>query len=131
MAAGDYLKMAAAQLQRAAKALQIESSKMLSEQTRLSTQKNFEISKHEIDLKADQVALSHQKSSNGSNPAYERQLQNEARALEQRISMKKNELRRINEQLTNVARAKQQAAQSLTNRARDLQMQASSPLFSS
>ncbi len=103
---------------------------MLSEQTRITTQRNFEISKHEIDLKADQVALSHQKTSNNSNPAYERQLLNEARALEQRISIKKSEIRRINDQLANVARAKQQAAQSLSNRARDLEMQASSPVFS-
>lgn len=130
MAASDYLKAAAAQLQRAAKAMQLDSSRMLSESTRIATQRKFEISKHEVDLKADQMALSRERASSQSNPQRERQLQAEARVLEQQISMKKNEVRRANDQLANIARAKQQAAQSLTNRARDLEVQASSPVYS-
>ncbi len=126
MAANDYLKVAASQLRRAAEFLHKQSLQLSFEKTRITTLKTTEISRHQNEIRANQMTVMH-----NLDVREKAALVARSRMLEQQIHLKKDELKKITDQINNIARAKEQTAASLTGQARQLESQASQPVFNS
>lgn len=126
MAANDYLKVAAAQLRRAADFLQHQASELLSERMRVTSRKNNEITKHQLELKTKQA-----EAWQADDSQEKRQYNQEMHDLSKRIDDKKQEIKQANDALGGAARTKQQAAQELSEQARGLESKASSPEMTS
>jgi hypothetical protein len=123
MAAGQFLKVAAAQLRRASQILKQEAQSMLAERERTARQKSSEITNHQLQLRAKQATLYDPSKQNAEKQRTAKEVQN----LQQAINAKQQEIVRANQQLAGAAQSKQSKASNLEIRARDLESQASSP----
>lgn len=121
MAAGDYLKVAAAQLQRASQVLQQRARSLLVERDRTTQQKANEITRHQTDLRLKQAELAG-KEDNGEKAALAREVQQ----LQHAVNSKKQEVEHVTQQLSAAAQSKQRTADTLLSKARELESQASS-----
>lgn len=121
MAAGDFVKAAAAQLHRAAFALKQEAQSMLAERERRSREKAGWINHAELSLKAKQTSL--------YNPKDDQEKQRtvaEVGKLRQQIDSEKHALQQIAGELAQAADKKNSQAKNLDSRASDLESQAGS-----
>jgi predicted nucleic acid-binding Zn-ribbon protein len=122
MAAGDYLKVAASQLRRAAQALQQQAHGLLAERDRAARQKSSEITDQQLAAKAHQMRLYKA----GDNREKVR-LGQELHTMQKQIETKQQEIADTTQKLEGAAQAKQDRAVSLESKARELESQASAP----
>lgn len=120
MAAGDFLKVAAAQLRRASMVLKQEARGMLSERENTARQKSRDITDAQLKLKAKQVELI-----NPNRGQQEKQeTAKEAIRLQQEITSGQQEMQKVTQELADRAGKKQSQAQRLDGHASELESQA-------
>jgi hypothetical protein len=122
MAAGDFVKVAAAQLRRAAQALKQESNSMLAERERTARQLSSEITDHQLKLRIKQTELNDPNRDDREKQRTAREVQD----LHKAIDTKQRKMNEVTAQLSNAAQVKQSKATNLDGRAGDLESQASS-----
>ena len=122
MAAGDFVKVAAAQLRRASMMLKQEAQGMLNERERTARRLSSEITDHQLKLRARQISLNDP----NKDDREKQRLGNEVRSLQQQISAKQKEMDAVTQNLAQAANAKRNKANGLDGRAGDLELQASS-----
>jgi chromosome segregation ATPase len=122
MAAGDFVKVAAAQLRRASQVLKQESSSMLAERERTARQLSSEITDHQLKLRVKETELNDPNKDDREKQRISREIQDLHRA----IDTKQHRMNDASAQLANAANVKKSKATNLDGRAGDLESQAAS-----
>lgn len=121
MAAGDFVKVAAAQLRRASMMLKQEAQSMLNERERTARQVSSQITTHQVQLRARQVTLNDPR----RNSQERQRAAADVRSLQQMINAQQREMNRVVQQLAMAAKAKQLKAINLDSQAGGLESQVS------
>lgn len=122
MAAGDFVKVAAAQLRRASMMLKQEAQGMLNERERTARRLSSEITDHQLKLRGLQIG---QNDPNKSDQE-KQQINAAVRSLQQQVTAKQREMDVVSRNLADAANAKRNKATGLDGRAGDLESQAAS-----
>lgn len=121
MAAGEFLKVAAAQVRQASMMLKQEAQSMTSQREDTERQKSSSITEAQLKLKARQIELNDP----NKNQGQKQEIAKEVNGLQQAITNEQREMREITQKLAEEASKKQSQAQQLDERASELETQAS------